>query len=113
VIVFTIVFWGMPCTGAPVDSKYIDVLPTSVCMTEQHIIVASEDTLYSWQYRTSVSKLTSVRTACLPACLCCKHLAACHMLLVFFSEQVLCRCTHTVPALPGGRCDWPAPEGGP
>ena len=49
--------------GAPVDSKYLDWQPTHVTMTDQHIIAASEDTVYVWQYRTSVSKLTSVRWA--------------------------------------------------
>ena len=55
--------------GAPVDSKYIDIQPTCIAMTEQHIIAASEDTLFSWQYRTSISKLTSVRDCSLiPRC---------------------------------------------
>jgi WD repeat-containing protein 35 len=48
--------------GAPVDSKYLEWQPSFVTMTEQHIIAANEDTMYVWQYRTSVSKLTSVRS---------------------------------------------------
>jgi WD repeat-containing protein 35 len=46
--------------GSPVDSKYIDVRPDFVTMTPYHIVVASTDTLYIWQYRTAVSKLTSL-----------------------------------------------------
>jgi hypothetical protein len=41
--------------GSPVDSKYIDVRPDYVAMTPFHIIAASTDTLYLWQYRTQVS----------------------------------------------------------
>jgi len=46
--------------GSPVDSKYVDVRPDHVTMTPFHVAVASTDTLYVWQYRTAVSKLTSV-----------------------------------------------------
>lgn len=46
--------------GAPVDSKYIDIQPTQVTMTENHVIAANDDSIYVWQYRTSVSMLTSV-----------------------------------------------------
>jgi len=49
--------------GSPVDSKYIDVRPDYVAMTPFHVIAASTDTLYLWQYRTQVSKLTSVDSA--------------------------------------------------
>mmetsp|Transcript_9052 Transcript_9052/g.14851 ORF Transcript_9052/g.14851 Transcript_9052/m.14851 type:complete len:1200 (+) Transcript_9052:114-3713(+) len=45
--------------GSPVDSKYIDVEPLYLAMTPYHIVAASEDVVYVWQYRTSVSKLTS------------------------------------------------------
>lgn len=48
--------------GSPVDSKYIDVRPDYVAMTPYHVIVSSTDTLYIWQYRTAVSKLTSIDT---------------------------------------------------
>jgi len=47
--------------GSPVDSKYIDVEPTFLTMTPYHVIVASADMVYVWQYRTPVAKLTSVR----------------------------------------------------
>ena len=46
--------------GSPVDSKYIDVEPLQMTMTQTHVIVASTDVIYAWQYRTMVSKLTSV-----------------------------------------------------
>jgi WD repeat-containing protein 35 len=46
--------------GSPVDSKYIGIEPQFVTMSKQHIVVASEDTVYVWQYRTQVSKLTSM-----------------------------------------------------
>jgi len=46
--------------GSPVDSKYVDVRPDHVAMTPYHVVVSSTDTLYIWQYRTAVSKLTSM-----------------------------------------------------
>eukprot|EP00238_Polyblepharides_amylifera_P008608 CAMPEP_0196598138 /NCGR_PEP_ID=MMETSP1081-20130531/94147_1 /TAXON_ID=36882 /ORGANISM="Pyramimonas amylifera, Strain CCMP720" /LENGTH=1154 /DNA_ID=CAMNT_0041923789 /DNA_START=199 /DNA_END=3663 /DNA_ORIENTATION=- len=46
--------------GSPVDSKYIEVEPMYMTMTQYHVIVASEELIYIWQYRTPVSKLTSV-----------------------------------------------------
>jgi WD repeat-containing protein 35 len=46
--------------GSPVDSKYIDIQPKHVTMTPYHIIAASDDQIYVWHYRSSVSKLTSV-----------------------------------------------------
>ena len=41
------------------DSKYIDIKPIFVSMTPFHIIVTDYRTVYVWQYRTQVSKLTS------------------------------------------------------
>jgi len=46
--------------GSPVDSKYIDVEPKHIAMTKYHVIVASAHSIYIWQYRTPVSKLTSL-----------------------------------------------------
>ena len=46
--------------GSPVDSKYIGVDPKFVTMTQYHVVVASEEIAYVWQYRTPVSKLTSL-----------------------------------------------------
>lgn len=48
--------------GSPVDSKYIDLEPTYTTMTKYHVIVASKESVYVWQYRTPVSKLTSLDT---------------------------------------------------
>jgi len=42
--------------GSPVDSKYLHIEPLHVAMTSSHIIVASEDVVYIWMYRSSVSK---------------------------------------------------------
>lgn len=46
--------------GTPIDSKYIDIEPLHVTMTRYHVVVASEETVYIWQYSTALSKLTSI-----------------------------------------------------
>jgi WD repeat-containing protein 35 len=46
--------------GSPVDTKFIEMNPAQCAMTKYHVIVASEHSVYIWQYRTPVSKLTSV-----------------------------------------------------
>eukprot|EP00736_Rhodelphis_marinus_P014135 Rmarinus@m.4538 len=46
--------------GSPVDSKYIDIEPVFLTMTDTHVVVASEEIVYVWQYRTMLSKLTSL-----------------------------------------------------
>jgi WD repeat-containing protein 35 len=46
--------------GSPVDTKFIEMSPSFCTMTKYHVIVASEHSIYIWQYRTPVSKLTSV-----------------------------------------------------
>ncbi len=46
--------------GSPVDSKYIDIEPVHIAMTEYHVIVANNELVYVWQYRTPVTKLTSI-----------------------------------------------------
>lgn len=46
--------------GSPVDSKYIPVEPQFLVMTSYHVIAASADIVYVWQYRSLVSKLTSL-----------------------------------------------------
>jgi WD repeat-containing protein 35 len=46
--------------GSPLDSKYIDVEPTYLTVTPYHVVAASHSFLYVWQYRTLMSKLTSV-----------------------------------------------------
>ena len=45
--------------GSPVDTKYIDFVPAFVEMTPFHVIVSDYRSIYIWQYRTQVSKLTS------------------------------------------------------
>ena len=40
--------------GSPLDTKYINIDPTSIAMTKTHIIVASSDHIYTWQYRNQV-----------------------------------------------------------
>ena len=49
--------------GSPIDSKYIEVEPLFITMTPYHVMAASESFVYVWQYRTLVSKLTSVDTS--------------------------------------------------
>lgn len=46
--------------GSPVDSKYIDIEPVFLAMSPYHVIVASTELVYVWQYRTPVTKLTSL-----------------------------------------------------
>jgi len=46
--------------GSPLDSKYIDVEPTFLTVTPYHVAAASHSFVYVWQYRTLMSKLTSV-----------------------------------------------------
>jgi len=42
--------------GSPIDSKYLHIEPLHVAMTNSHVIVASEDVVYIWMYRSSVAK---------------------------------------------------------
>mmetsp|Transcript_3004 Transcript_3004/g.7686 ORF Transcript_3004/g.7686 Transcript_3004/m.7686 type:complete len:1249 (+) Transcript_3004:101-3847(+) len=42
--------------GSPVDSKYLHIEPMHVAMTNTHVIVASEDVVYIWMYKSSVTK---------------------------------------------------------
>ena len=37
--------------GTPLDSKYIDIDPVYVCMTKTHIIAASKEAFYQWQFK--------------------------------------------------------------
>ena len=46
--------------GTPLDSKYVDVEPTYLSVTPYHVVAASHSFVYVWQYRTLMSKLTSV-----------------------------------------------------
>ncbi|CAJ1415377.1 unnamed protein product [Effrenium voratum] len=42
--------------GSPVDSKYMQLDPAHVAMTNSHVIATSEDVVYIWNYRSSVSR---------------------------------------------------------
>ena len=46
--------------GAPLDTKYTEVEPTHLAITPYHVVCASHSFIYVWQYRTLMSKLTSV-----------------------------------------------------
>ncbi|XP_058241994.1 WD repeat-containing protein 35 isoform X1 [Hemibagrus wyckioides] len=45
--------------GTPLDSKYIDIDPLFVTMTKTHVIAASKEAFYVWQYRVA-KKLTAL-----------------------------------------------------
>ncbi|KAM9432566.1 WD repeat-containing protein 35 isoform 3-T3 [Salvelinus alpinus] len=45
--------------GTPLDSKYIDIDPLFVTMTKTHVIAASKEAFYTWQYRVA-KKLTAM-----------------------------------------------------
>ncbi|XP_016132225.1 WD repeat-containing protein 35 [Sinocyclocheilus grahami] len=45
--------------GTPQDSKYIDIEPLFVTMTKTHVIAASKEAFYVWQYRVA-KKLTAL-----------------------------------------------------
>ena len=46
--------------GCPVESKHIAIEPKYVAMNGTHVIVASDDVVYYWQYRSAHSKLQSL-----------------------------------------------------
>lgn len=48
--------------GSPVDSKYIEVEPKYLAITNYHVIAANDEVVYVWQFRTSFSKARSSRT---------------------------------------------------
>ena len=37
--------------GTPLDFKYIDLAPVHVAMTTSHIVVASKEAFYLWQFK--------------------------------------------------------------
>uniref|UniRef100_A0A8B9JLR4 WD repeat-containing protein 35 n=1 Tax=Astyanax mexicanus TaxID=7994 RepID=A0A8B9JLR4_ASTMX len=45
--------------GTPLDSKYIDIDPLFITMTKTHVIAASKEAFYAWQYRVA-KKLTAL-----------------------------------------------------
>ncbi|GMF25436.1 unnamed protein product [Phytophthora fragariaefolia] len=46
--------------GSPIESKIIDFEPLYVAMTSRHIVAASTDAIYVWQYKNSSAKLTGL-----------------------------------------------------
>jgi WD repeat-containing protein 35 len=46
--------------GCPVDSKQICIEPKYVAMNSTHVIIASDDVVYYWQYRSAHSKVQSL-----------------------------------------------------
>lgn len=46
--------------GCPIDNKTITIEPRFVTMNKTHIIVACEDVIYYWQYRSQHAKLTAI-----------------------------------------------------
>ncbi|XP_060042583.1 WD repeat-containing protein 35 isoform X5 [Erinaceus europaeus] len=45
--------------GTPLDPKYIDIVPLFVAMTKTHVVAASKEAFYIWQYRVA-KKLTAL-----------------------------------------------------
>ncbi|RMC17193.1 hypothetical protein DUI87_05770 [Hirundo rustica rustica] len=45
--------------GTPLDPKYVDIEPLFVTMTKTHVIAASKEAFYIWQYRVA-KKLTAM-----------------------------------------------------
>lgn len=46
--------------GCPIDSRTINIEPLFVAMNKTHVIIASNDVIYYWQYRTLNSKMLSL-----------------------------------------------------
>eukprot|EP01063_Lacrimia_lanifica_P003469 TRINITY_DN1185_c0_g1_i1.p1 TRINITY_DN1185_c0_g1~~TRINITY_DN1185_c0_g1_i1.p1 ORF type:complete len:1246 (+),score=479.60 TRINITY_DN1185_c0_g1_i1:153-3890(+) len=42
--------------GSPIDNRYIDIDPLSVCMNMTHVVVTSDSSVYVWQFRALASK---------------------------------------------------------
>lgn len=49
--------------GSPIETKVVDIEPLYVAMTSRHIVSASSDAIYVWQYRNSSAKLTGLVSA--------------------------------------------------
>ena len=45
--------------GTPLDSKYIDMVPMFVAMTNNHIVAASREAFYMWQFK-SIKQLATI-----------------------------------------------------
>ncbi|CCI42195.1 unnamed protein product [Albugo candida] len=46
--------------GSPIETKQLVFEPRFIAMTSRHVVAASEDVIYVWQYRTSNSKLSGL-----------------------------------------------------
>ena len=48
--------------GTPLESKYIDMEPLYVTMTDTHVVAASKEAFYSWQFK-NIKKLASMEVS--------------------------------------------------
>jgi WD repeat-containing protein 35 len=48
--------------GCPIDNKFINIEPKIVEMNGTHVVVADDEIIYYWQYRSGSSKLTSLES---------------------------------------------------
>ena len=48
--------------GTPLDSKYIDIEPAFVTMTKTHIVAASKEAFYTWQFK-NVKKMAAMEVS--------------------------------------------------
>ena len=48
--------------GTPLDSKYIDIDPVYLSMTHTHIVAASKEAFYTWQFK-NIKKLASLEVS--------------------------------------------------
>lgn len=46
--------------GCPIDSSTINIEPKFVAMNKTHVVIASEDSIYYWQYRSKNAKMLSL-----------------------------------------------------
>ena len=46
--------------GCPIDSKVISIEPRFVAMSKTHVIIASEEVVYYWQFRSKHSNVASL-----------------------------------------------------
>jgi WD repeat-containing protein 35 len=49
--------------GKPLHSKFLDVDPAFTAMTQQHVIIASDEQVVVWQYRSRVRRMAGVSVA--------------------------------------------------
>jgi WD repeat-containing protein 35 len=48
--------------GCPIDSKTVTIEPKHAEMNKTHVIIASDDIVYFWQYRSAHAKLVSLES---------------------------------------------------